>query len=68
MDDLWPLALGAGALVLFVGPVRRRVKPVAGAVARAGVGLVGAGVVGAMDVANAVVRGEPRAAGESSGT
>jgi hypothetical protein len=65
MEEMWPLALGAGALI-FVAPVRRRVKPVAGAVARAGMGLVGATVAGAVGVANAVVRGEAPATGKSS--
>jgi hypothetical protein len=67
MEEMWPLALGAGVL-MFVAPVRRRVKPVAGAVARAAIGLVGASVAGAVGVANAVVRGEAGAAGESAAT
>ena len=67
MEEIWPFALGAAALML-VAPVRRRVKPVAGAVARAGLGLVGASVVGIAGVANAVARGEARPAGETSGT
>jgi hypothetical protein len=65
MEEMWPFALGAAA-VLLVRPVRRRVKPVAGAIARAGMGLVGASVVGAAGVAKAVVRGEARPAAESS--
>jgi hypothetical protein len=66
MEEIWPFALGAAALVL-VRPLRRRVKPVAGAVVRAGLGLVGASVVGVSGVANAVVRGQARPAGETSG-
>lgn len=67
MDEIWPLALGAGVLLL-VRPVRRRVKPVAAAVARTGLGLVGVSVAGAVNVASAVVRGEPQTAGKGSGT
>jgi len=67
MEEMWLLALGAGA-VLLVPPVRRRVKPVAVAVARTGLGLVGVSVTGAVNVATAVVRGEPQAAGRRSGT
>ena len=66
MEEIWPFALGAAALVL-VPPVRRRVKPVAGAVVRAGLGVVGASVVGISGVAKAVVRGQARPAGETSG-
>jgi hypothetical protein len=67
MEEIWPFALGAAALML-VAPVRRRVKPVAGAVTRAGLGLVGASVLGITDVAHAVVRGKARPAGDTSGT
>jgi hypothetical protein len=67
MEEIWPFALGAAALML-VAPVRRRVKPVAGAVARAGLGLVGASVVGITDVTIAVVRGGARPASDTSGT
>ncbi len=67
MEEMWPLALGAGA-VLLVPPLRRRVKPVAVAVARTGLGLVGVSVTGAVNVATAVVRGEPQAAGKGSAT
>lgn len=61
MDDL-PLApMVAGAAVLLVGPVRRRVLPVARATARAGAGVVGATVVGTFGILGAAVRGDASA-------
>lgn len=59
MDDLPIAPLVAGAAVLLVGPVRRRVLSVAKATARAGAGVVGATVLGTRDILGAAVRGEP---------
>lgn len=59
MDDLPVVPLVAGATILLVGPLRRRAVSVAGAAARAGAGVVGATLVGARDILEAAVRGEP---------
>jgi hypothetical protein len=57
MEDVPVGPIVAGAVVLLVGPVRRRVLSVARATGRAGVGVAGAAVVGAADVISAAVRG-----------
>jgi hypothetical protein len=57
MEDVPVGPIVAGALVLLVGPVRRRVFSVARATGRAGTGVAGAVVVGAADVISAAVRG-----------
>jgi hypothetical protein len=53
---LAPLALGAAALL--VGPVRRRVLPVARATGAAALGLVGAAAGGIGQIVDAAVRGD----------
>jgi hypothetical protein len=53
---LAPLALGAAALL--VGPVRRRVMPVARATGVAALGLVGAATGGIGGIVDAAVRGD----------
>lgn len=57
MEDVPVGPIVAGALVLLVGPVRRRVLSVVRTSGRAGVGVAGAVVVGAADVVSAAVRG-----------
>ncbi|HET6954215.1 MAG TPA: hypothetical protein VFI47_27875 [Acidimicrobiales bacterium] len=61
MDDLPVVPLVAGAAVLLVGPLRRRVLSVAKATGRAGAGVVGATLIGAGQIVGAAVRGEPTA-------
>lgn len=53
-----PIAvIAAGALVVAIPPVRKRVVPVATAVAGGAVGVLGAAVGGVIGVAEAVVGG-----------
>lgn len=65
MDDLPVVPMIAGAAVLIVGPLRRRVVPVTRATGRAGAFVVGATLVGARDIVAAALLGERdrRAAG-----
>jgi hypothetical protein len=58
MDDFPVVPLVAGAAVLLVGPLRRRVLSVAKATGRAGAGVVGATVIGTRDIVEVAVRGE----------
>jgi hypothetical protein len=64
MDDLPVVPLVAGAAVLLVGPLRRRVLSVAKATGRAGAGVVGAAVIGTRDIVEVAVRGERASDGQ----
>jgi hypothetical protein len=57
MDEVPVGTLAAGALVVLVGPLRRRAISAARATGRAGVGILAATVAGAADIVNAAVRG-----------
>lgn len=57
METLVPLAIGGAVIALFA-PARRRVVPVAKAVAHVGTGIAGVTVAGMKEIAGAAVRGE----------
>lgn len=61
-----PVALIAAATAL-VKPARKRVVPVAKAVGRAGVGVVGVTAVGALGIVDAAVHGEATQSGPRVG-